>query len=230
MKVFSISDLHLSSVCDKPMDIFGDGWSGYWDAIREDWRAKVTDDDVVLISGDISWALRLEDALPDLMSIGELSGKKVILRGNHDYWWQSYAKVKQSLPEGMFAIQNDCLRIGDLLVCGSRLWTLGLSGEHDKRMVEREALRLRLSLEDMKSKRKEGDKVVVMVHYPPFDATFADSVFTDILGEYNVDAVVYGHLHGKNVRTKNVVDKKGIKYYLTSCDLVGNKLVEILQL
>lgn len=230
MKVFSVSDLHLGSCCDKPMDIFGDGWSGYWDNIREDWKKRVGEDDVVLIAGDVSWAMRLDQALPDISEISELPGKKVLLRGNHDYWWQSYRKLNDALPSGTYAVQNNSVRIGNLLVCGSRLWSLAADGEHDKAMIDRENLRLRLALEDAKTNRKEGDKIAVMVHYPPFDVTFADSVFTRTIAEYDVDAVVYGHLHGKDARVRRIVNKDGVNYYLTSCDLVGYKLVEISEL
>lgn len=230
MKVFAVSDLHLGSCCNKPMDIFGDGWSGYWDNIRADWRNKVSDEDVVLIAGDVSWAMRLEEALPDIKEIAELPGKKVILRGNHDYWWQSYQRLKDALPQDMYAVQNNAVRISDLLVCGTRLWSLGASGEHDAAMQKREAIRLRLALEDAVAQKREGDKIAVMVHYPPFDVSFADSEYTRIISEYGVDAVVYGHLHGKDARVRNIVNKNGINYYLTSCDLVGYKLVEISEL
>lgn len=229
MKVFAISDLHLDSTLSKPMDIFGPGWEGHWDKIRDDWRSKVGADDVVLLAGDLSWAMSLDEALPDIAEVGELPGVKFILRGNHDYWWSAIGKVRQSLPEGMHAVQNDCIRCGKLLVCGSRLWTIGSSAEEDVKIDEREFLRLTLSLDAMRKMREEGDKVVVMTHYPPFDATFADNRFTDLIATYAPDAVVYGHLHGKDARARLVVDKKGIPYYLTSCDLVGNKLVDILE-
>ena len=229
MKVFAISDLHLDSTLSKPMDIFGPGWEGHWDKIRDDWRSKVGADDVVLLAGDLSWAMSLDEALPDIAEVGELPGVKFILRGNHDYWWSAIGKVRQSLPEGMYAVQNDCIRCGKLLVCGSRLWTIGSSAEEDVKIVEREFLRLTLSLDAMRKMREEGDKVVVMTHYPPFDASFADNRFTDLIAEYAPDAVVYGHLHGKDARARLVVDKRGIPYYLTSCDLVGNKLVDILE-
>ena len=228
MKVFAISDLHLDSTLSKPMDIFGPGWEGHWDKIRDDWRAVVDEGDVVLLAGDLSWAMSLDEAMPDIEQVGELPGAKFILRGNHDYWWSAIGKVRQALPQNMFAIQNDCIRIGKLLVCGSRLWTIGSSAEEDVKIADREFARLTLSLEAMKAMREEGDKVVVMTHYPPFDATFADSRFSDLIAEYGTDAVVYGHLHGKDVRARLVVDKKGIPYYLTSCDLVRNKLVHIL--
>ena len=123
MKIFAISDLHLSTVEPKPMDIFGGNWDDYWQKIECDWQQKVGDDDVVLIPGDTSWAMRMCDAIPDLEKIAKLKGKKVLLRGNHDYWWNTIGKVRNALPEGMFAVQNDCIRFGNLLVCGSRGWT-----------------------------------------------------------------------------------------------------------
>ena len=131
MKVFAISDLHLDSTLSKPMDIFGPGWEGHWDKIRDDWRSKVGADDVVLLAGDLSWAMSLDEALPDIAEVGELPGAKFILRGNHDYWWSAIGKVRKALPQNMFAIQNDCIRIGKLLVCGSRLWKPSL----DDRLV-----------------------------------------------------------------------------------------------
>lgn len=228
MKVFAVSDLHLDSTLSKPMDIFGPGWEGHWEKIKEDWREKVAHDDTVLLAGDLSWAMNLDQAMPDILDVGSLAGRKVILRGNHDYWWSAIGKVRQALPVGMFAVQNDCLRIGDLLVCGSRLWTIGGNDPDDVRIAEREYQRLSLSLQAMSAMRTDRDKVVVMTHYPPFDATFADNRFTELIGSFSPDAVVYGHLHGKDVRVRPVIDKKGVPYFLTSCDLVHNRLVHVL--
>ncbi len=227
MKVFAISDLHLDSTCEKPMNVFGPGWEGHWEKIRSDWKERVADEDVVLLAGDLSWAMTLEAAAPDLADIGSLPGRKYILRGNHDYWWSAIGKVRDALPQGMYAVQNDCLRCGSLLICGSRLWSVNPQAEEDKKIAAREYIRLEMSLKAMRAQRQDGDKVAVMTHYPPFDASFADSVFTDLIAEYAPDAVIYGHLHGKDVRVRPVVDKKGVKYYLTSCDLVGHRLVEI---
>lgn len=227
--IFSISDLHLSSVVDKPMDIFGGGWVDYWDVIREDWRKRVGADDIVLLCGDLSWGMKLSEALPDLAEIGELPGKKIIIRGNHDLWWSSYSQVLSALPENMFALQNNCLRFGDKLFCGTRGWTVAseTTEEADRKINAREQIRLGLSLDAAAAQKKEGDVLVLMLHYPPFNAAFDNSEFTEIIKKYPVDYVLYGHLHGKNCRTKPVVTKDGIPYLLTSCDLVGNKLVEI---
>jgi len=138
MKVFAISDLHLSINNPKPMDIFGGNWDNYWDKIKKNWSEVVSPDDVVLISGDISWALKLEDAIPDLQEIASLAGKKIIIRGNHDYWWSSYSKVKNILPSSIFAIQNNAIKFDDFIICGTRLWTMPTanSSEHDKKIYE----------------------------------------------------------------------------------------------
>lgn len=230
MKVFAISDLHLSSASPKPMDIFGDGWTDYWDVIRADWREKVSDDDLVLIPGDISWAMTISEALPDLNEIAELKGKKVLLRGNHDYWWNTIGKVRGVLPQNMFAIQNDCMRFENFIVCGSRGWTCpdrGELSEHDNKIYLREAQRLKLSLDEVQKIRTPSDTVICMTHFPPFNVRREDSEYTKLLIRYNVDTVVYGHLHGKDCRADLFFSKFGIRFFLTSTDLVGHKLTQI---
>lgn len=230
MKIFAISDTHLSSVVEKPMDIFGPGWEDHFDRIVEDWKQKVGKDDLVLLAGDISWGMYLEEAKPDLDLIGNLPGKKVILRGNHDYWWKSITAVRNILPKNMFAVQNDCLRFDDILVCGSRGWTVpetDFKTEEDEKIFKRELIRLELSLSEMQKQRKEGDFVVVMTHYPPFNSKMNGSEVTNLIEKYNPDCVVYGHLHGKNCRIKLDFFINKIRYVLTSCDQINCKLIEI---
>jgi predicted phosphohydrolase len=229
MRIFAISDLHLSLSVNKPMDIFGPHWEGHFEVISEDWKARVTDDDVVLLAGDHSWAMKLEEAGKDLEAIGALPGKKVIIRGNHDYWWSSYSKVKSILPENFIALQNDSVRINDLLICGSRGWTIPdeKSAPEDVKIYARELIRIKMSLDDMARKRKPGDKVIAMLHYPPFGYNYANTELTDMLKAFNVDAVVFGHLHYPNTRLKLVTELDNITYCLTSCDLLGNKLAEL---
>ena len=227
MKVFAISDPHLSFAHPKPMNIFGSKWENYWDKIVEDWQNKVTDDDVVLIAGDVSWAIDIKDAVEDINAIAELNGTKVIIRGNHDYWWSSYSKVRGILGERFYAVQNNAMRIGSLIVCGSRGWQ-PYGNEDDKKIYNRELIRMKLSLDEMTKLRGEGDKVVVMTHYPPFNVDLSNNEMTDIINGYDVDAVVYGHLHGKDCRAEKLVTKGRTQYYLTSCDLVDNKLIHIL--
>lgn len=230
MKIFAISDLHISTNTNKPMDVFGGNWVGYLDKIRADWNEKVSDDDLVLIGGDISWAMNIEDAKNDLQSFSDMKGKKVIIKGNHDYWWSGIGKVRDMLPENFFALQNDSVRFDGVVICGSRCWSVPGSpdfNEQDKKLYLRETERLKLSLKSATKMRQEGDKLIALIHFPPFNVLRENSAFTDIFEENNVDVVVYGHLHGKNVRADKLVVKNGIKYYLTSCDQVENKLTEI---
>ncbi|MDR3216023.1 MAG: metallophosphoesterase [Clostridiaceae bacterium] len=227
MKIFVISDLHLSGAVSKPMDIFGEQWIDYWERICDDWRARVAEEDLVLLGGDLSWGMTSEEAAPDLAEIGALPGKKVIIRGNHDYWWSSYNKVKKILPQGMFAIQNNAVRIGGAVIAGTRGWTVADedSEAEDKKIYLREQQRLRLSLEDLKQKNTDGAYEVLMLHFPPFNAQFGESEFTKIIEEYGIKNVIYGHLHGKRCRGELEVVKNGVKYYLTSCDQLHNELL-----
>ncbi|MCQ2602332.1 MAG: metallophosphoesterase [Clostridia bacterium] len=231
MNVYAISDLHLSTAVEKPMDIFGDGWQNHFEKISANWKSKVTDDDVVLIGGDISWGISIEEAAPDFALLKDLPGKKIVLRGNHDYYWNSVSKMRLAFPDFKF-LQNNCIRMRNLLVVGTRGWNLltADSTDEDKKIYEREIIRLKLSLDSMKEMRTDEDTVVALLHYPPFNAAYDNSEITEILKEYKVDKVLYGHLHGKNVRVTPVVNKDGISYYLTSCDLVDNKLIEVAKL
>ncbi|MBQ7603145.1 MAG: metallophosphoesterase [Clostridia bacterium] len=232
MRVFAIGDLHLDSAVDKPMDVFGPGWEDHFVRICNSWQAKVKDDDLVLIPGDISWGMRSCEAQPDLDLIAALPGKKIIIRGNHDYWWDSISRVRSMLKGEFFALQNDAIKINNVVICGTRGWTVPNSPaefkDDDKRIYDREVIRMQLALEDMAKKRQDGDISIVMIHYPPFNVKIDSSDFTDLFEKYKVDIVVYGHLHGKNCRACKFVQKNGIKYYLTSCDQVNCELVDIL--
>ena len=231
MKIFAISDLHLSTTASKPMDVFGGNWVGYEKKIQDDWQSKVTEDDIVLIGGDISWAMKIEDAKEDLLSIAHLKGKKVLIKGNHDYWWSGIGKVRDILPENFYALQNDSIKFGNVVICGSRCWSTPGSpdfNEQDQKIYNRERERLLLSLKNARTLLNEGDKLIALVHYPPFNVRREDSFFTQLFEEYGVCAVVYGHLHGRDVRADKIVVKNGVKYYLTSCDQVDNKLTEII--
>lgn len=234
MSVFAISDFHLSVNNPKPMNIFGPVWDGYLDTIEASWKENVGDDDIVLIAGDLSWAMGLDDAKSDIAYLDRFAGNKIIIKGNHDYWWKSISAVRAALPPKTYAVQNDAVKIGNVVVCGSRLWTTPEIGKtqspEDKKIYDREALRLRMSLEAAKKLMTDGDTLFVMTHYPPFNSAFRPTVFTDIISEYAPAAAVYGHLHGSCSRAHREVVISGIKYYLTSCDLVGNKLVKLTDL
>ncbi|MBR4271033.1 MAG: metallophosphoesterase [Clostridia bacterium] len=232
MKVFAIGDTHLSSVVAKPMDIFGPGWDNHFERIKEDWNKKVSKDDLVLIPGDISWGMYLEEAEPDLKLLGALKGKKIITRGNHDYWWKSITAVRGALPKDMFALQNDAIRFDGVAICGTRGWTVPeedgkFENAEDEKIFKRELIRLELGLQNMDKLALPTDKRVVMIHYPPFNAKMLPSPFTRLCEKYKVDFVVYGHLHGKHCRIKHEIEQNGIKYFLTSCDQVNCELVHI---
>ena len=230
MKIFAISDLHISTNTNKPMDVFGGNWVGYLEKIYADWESKVSDGDLVLIAGDVSWAMSIDDAVKDISTFAALKGKKIIIKGNHDYWWSGIGKVRDSLPESVYALQNDSVKIGDVVICGSRGWTVPGAPdftEQDMKLYKRETERLKLSLSSAKKLAENGEKIIAMIHYPPFNVRRESSAYTDIFEEFGVDSVIYGHLHGKDVRADKFLIKNGIKYYLTSCDLVDNKLTEI---
>jgi len=233
MKIYAISDLHLSGEqITKPMDIFGSYVTEYVKELTKNWDAVMEEGDVVLIAGDISWAMYLKDAQDDLDFIGKLRGIKILLRGNHDYWWKSITGVRAALHEGTIALQNDSIRFDGVVICGTRGWTVPEPSiepsAEDIKLYNRELERLNISLNSAVKKRQEGDIVIAMIHYPPYNSTLEDSGFTALFKEYKVDKVVYGHLHGQHIQTPLFYEKDDIKYYLTSCDKVNNTLVRIL--
>jgi uncharacterized protein len=197
MRVLAIADPHLSGAQPKPMTVFGPAWEGHPDAFFEGWRAVVRDDDLVLVPGDISWAMRLPEALTDLHALAALPGRKVLLRGNHDYWWPSLRRLRAELPDGMLAIQNDAVRVDDVIVAGTRGWIApGSHGfaDHDATIYARELERLRLSLA---AARGLGDGyLAVMLHFPPTNHHGEPSAVLDVLRAAEPDAVVFGHVHG----------------------------------
>ncbi len=227
MKIFAISDLHLSFSEDKPMDIFGSTWENYTEILADNWQTLIKKEDVVLIPGDISWAMKLENTVNDFEYINKLNGKKIILKGNHDYWWQSYGKVKEFLPDNIFALQNNCISIDNLKVCGTRGWVFpeqgGVPNTEDEKILNREKERLKLSLKEMQKIRSENDIVIAMMHFPPFNNKWENSFFTDILNEYNIKILVYGHIHGKNSNYKKIIKKDNLQCHICSCDLIDNK-------
>ena len=230
MKIFAISDLHMSIANPKPMNIFGGKWDNYLDKIAEDWNKKVTDSDVVVIAGDISWAMSSSDALKDFEYFKNLPGKKVFIRGNHDYWWKGITNLREQVPENCFLLQNDAIKIQNVVFCGSRCWLCPGSPDFkttDEKLFARETERLRLALHKAQQLMQENDKLVIITHYPPFNVRREDNAITELIESNNATAVIYGHLHGKDARADKLLLRKGIKYYLTSCDLVDNKLVSI---
>jgi len=228
MRVFAIADPHLGHAVGKPMDIFGPAWKGHAARMAEAWRATVGADDVVLVAGDISWALKLGDALPDLEFLDSLPGSKVLLKGNHDYWWTSRAKVEAMLPSSMRLLQNDAVDLGDGLgVVGTRGWTppgAPRAGAEDEKIYQREVGRLQLSIQ------AAGDRfgrLIAMLHYPPIYADQGETAFVPLMRDAGVRACVYGHLHGPDHRYAVRGARDGIRYYFVAADAVDFTPVEI---
>ncbi|WP_312091665.1 metallophosphoesterase, partial [Aminipila sp.] len=230
MKIFAIADLHLSfdERVGKPMDIYGGQWINHTDRLKENWEETITKDDFILIPGDISWALKKEEALADLEWIHKLPGKKIITKGNHDLWWTGIGKLNK-LYEDMVFLQNDFYAIEDIAICGSRGWICPGSDEfckHDNKIYDRELLRLEFSLS---AAEKAGFKRIIgMLHYPPTNDRMQQSGFTELFARYGAEQVVYGHLHGKDGFKngfKGVMN--GVSYHLVSLDYVQCKPLQI---
>ena len=230
MRVFAIADPHLSRATPKPMDVFGPNWAGHPELFFERWRETVKDDDLVLVPGDISWAMSLEDALQDLQDIAALPGTKIISRGNHDYWWPAIGKLRAALPPGMFALQNDALKIGNLVVAGTRGWTSpgGFEfTEQDEKIYARELERLKLSLRA--ANKLSGERFIVMLHYPPTNARLEGSPITELLLSTAPDAVVYGHVHGERADAA-VPDLGGVAVHFVAADALEFRPKLVLEL
>jgi predicted phosphohydrolase len=232
MAIYAIGDLHLSGSANKPMDIFGSHWSDHWNRIREDWSARVRPEDIVLIPGDISWAMQLEDARIDLDSIGSLPGTKIMIRGNHDYWWSSLSKVKRILPPSVHVLQNNSLTLDGYTFCGTRGWiNPGMKdfGEHDAKIYNRELQRLKLSLDHGVTNSKSFESsLIVLLHYPPFDDRGQATEVVNLLEQYKPSHVVYGHLHGEGAKYAFEGKYNDTMYYLVSCDYLNFKLKKII--
>ena len=221
MRIFALADAHLSLGADKPMDIFGAAWENHAERLRAAWSETVGEEDLVLVPGDISWAMTLENAKPDLAFLGALPGKKLLLRGNHDYWWSSATKVRTFLPEGMRIIQNDALVYGDFVIGGSRGWTFpggeplpGAEESRDRHIYTRELMRMEMSLAAMPAGRRR----VFMTHFPPCDRAHPDTEVTALMERYGVETVVYGHLHGPSHRMAFIGEHNGVRYAFAAAD------------
>ncbi|MDR3364649.1 MAG: metallophosphoesterase [Clostridiales Family XIII bacterium] len=229
-KLFAIADPHLSFASGKPMDIFGDEWQGHWARIAANWREDVSEGDTVIVAGDISWALKFADAIPDLDFLHGLPGRKLLVRGNHDLWWHGIKKLNAMYGDMRF-LQNDFAMLDDgIAVCGSRGWGLpGLEdyGAADEKIAARECIRLRLSF-DAAVAAGAAD-IVCATHFPPALTPQNSSIFTDVIESYPVSQAVYGHLHGRAAYKKGIKGEyRGVVYRLVSCDYLGFRPLRIL--
>lgn len=255
MRVFAIGDLHLDSKKEKPMDIFGENWIEHEEKIIRSWQESVSEDDLVLIPGDISWAIKLEDAIKDLKIIDNLPGKKVLIRGNHDYWWATKRKLSNLGLKSIEFLVNDIYVNDKLVVCGVRGWNdvrLYDSGNldiaptlyneatakntyynneetnsqiDDKRIFDRELRRLEMSLRLAKN---HDLYKIAMLHFPPFNNDKRPNDFVALMKEYNINMCIYGHLHGKDGH-KLIIEEniEGIDFLCVSSDYLDFQLKEI---
>lgn len=220
MKLYAIGDLHLGFQTNKPMDIFGHRWINHSQHIEQHWREKITPEDVVLIPGDLSWAMRLEEAKTDLDWLETLPGKKICIKGNHDYWWDRPKKLNERYKSIVF-LQNTAYFIGKRAICGTRGWIcpnpVSFSQE-DARLYERELMRLELSLKAA----KKAEEIWVMLHYPPTNAQEYTSPLIKLLSDYPVTKVIYGHLHDEASWEQSLIGMyDGISYELVSADYLN---------
>ncbi|WP_283127892.1 metallophosphoesterase [Allofournierella massiliensis] len=220
MAIYTIGDLHLSLGCEKPMDIFP-GWQGYMEKLERHWNTLVRPEDTVVLAGDTSWAMKLEDTVADFSFLQRLPGQKLLLKGNHDYWWTTVKKMERFLQENGFdslhILHNNSILAEGLAVCGTRSWMFDVGEAHDEKVMNRELGRLRASLDAA----QEGAERVAFLHYPPVYQNANAQQVIDLLKEYNVKRCFYGHLHGNAIRfaVQGMVD--GIEYRLISADALA---------
>ncbi len=219
MRLFAISDLHLPFGADKPMNIFN-GWDNYTERLKENWQKIVTDDDVVVIPGDFSWTINIEDAIPDFKFLHNLKGKKILLKGNHDFWWSTATKINNFLKENNFddiyILHNNSYNCGDFTVCGTRGWVYDGAGDFDEKVIARECGRLETSI---KSGLENENDIKVFLHYPFAYGDFVCKEILEVLRRYGIKEVYFGHIHGKG-KTKIVNAYEEIKLINVSCDLI----------
>lgn len=229
--IFAISDLHLSLSSDKPMDVFGGDWHDYVRRIEDNWQSIVGINDTVVIAGDISWAMKLEDALEDFSFIDRLNGRKIISKGNHDYFWNTAAKMKAFFEKNSFSsieiLHNNSLCVEGLHICGSKGYNNDDddTAQHNKKLIDRERARLKISLDS--ACQNGAESAVVFLHYPPIGKTFEVTEITSLMTEYGVKKCFYGHLHGRAINNAFEGEKDGIEYKLISADCLKFKPIKI---
>ena len=220
--IYSIADLHLSFGTNKPMDVFS-GWTNYTERIRANWQRLVEPDDTVVIAGDISWAMKLNEINKDFEYIQSLNGKKIILKGNHDYWWTTKSKMDKYIADSGFdsisILHNNYYVVEDTAICGTRGWFYDAEKDEDMLILKREVGRLKMSIEPAVS---AGYKPVVFLHYPPIYNGMECTEIMDVLREYEIEKCFYGHVHGGNAAKKAFIgEKDGISFRLIACDYVN---------
>lgn len=232
MSIYAISDLHLSFGTNKPMDIFGENWGRHWEKIRADWLEKVKENDMVLLPGDFSWATYLEDTYDDFKYLNELPGKKLLLKGNHDYWWTTLKSMRNYLKENEFEnidfLYNNSYLYENYIISGTRGWQWSES-EEDQKLLRRELLRLELSIQDGIKKFGTDKEIIICTHYPPFNSTNLKYLdYIALMKKYNVTKCIYGHLHGNSHKDAIQGIVEDIDFKLVSCDYTQFSLEKII--
>ena len=231
MSIYAIADLHLSFGTNKPMDVFGENWDRHWEKIKNDWFQKVNEQDLVLLPGDFSWATYLEDTYEDFRYLNEFPGKKILLKGNHDYWWTTLKSMREYIKSNNFSnidfLYNNSYLFDNYIISGTKGWQWGDS-EEDYRLLRREKLRLEMSIKDGISKFGDDKKIIICTHYPPFNTTRNEELnYIDVMKKYNVVKCVYGHLHGNSHKDAVQGMIEGIDFELISCDYTKFTLKKI---
>jgi len=224
MRIFAIGDLHLAGGTGKTMDRFGENWRNHDVKVFEAWEREVDAEDVILIVGDTSWAMRLDDARQDLERVGRMKGRKLLLKGNHDYWWESRAKLKRVLDPSIEIVNASSAIIGAVAVAGTRGWVCpndSFFGAEDEKVYEREVGRLKTALESLRGREAEYQAIIVAMHYPPTNDKHEPSGFTDLIDEYGATVCVYGHIHGEHISNALTGLRGRTTYRLVSVDAVG---------
>ena len=233
MSIYIIGDLHLSFGTDKPMDIFGDNWENHSEKIKENWIKKVNKDDTVILPGDFSWATYLEETYNDFEFLNSLPGKKILSKGNHDYWWTTVTQMNKYIKEKNFEninfLYNNSYLVEDKIIVGTRGWTTHNRNQENMKILKRELARLKLSLEDGIKKYGEDKEIYCFTHYPPFyKETVEENIdFIKLMKKYNVKKCFYGHLHADSHKeaVEGLID--GIEFKLVSSDYLNFDLMKI---
>lgn len=230
MAIYTIADLHLSFGTNKPMDIFGENWQKYEEKIKQDWQAKVKEEDLVVLPGDFSWAMYLEETQKDFQFINNLTGQKILLKGNHDYWWTTVTSMRRYIKEKGFKkidfLMNNSYEYENKIIAGTRGWTLS-EDEEDKRLTRREVDRLELSIKDGITKYGKDKEIIVFMHYPPVNKNYINTDYIKIMRKYNVKRCFYGHLHSNSIQDAIEGNVHGIELKLVSSDGLNFKLFKI---
>ena len=234
MKIYVIGDLHLSINTQKPIDIFVHHRTGHEEKIKRDWLQKVKDEDLVVLPGDFSWETYLENTKKDFEYLNNLPGKKILLKGNHDYWWTTITSMRKFLKENNFEnidfLYNNSYEFEDKILCGTRGWSI-TDEETNEKLINRELIRLELSLQDGVNKYGTDKEIIVFMHYPPITKakiiTGQEAKFVEMMRKYKVKRCFYGHLHGTSIADAVEGNIEGIELKLVSADGLDFELLKI---